>query len=260
LVILGGRCRLASGPDANDGRENAMLHALRSRLTYANVMATIAVFLALGGGAYALSGIPDRGGIYHGCVATSGALRVVTNASSCLKAKTVKRGTRRVRIPGESAITWNQQGRPGLQGGPGVQGVQGVQGLVGPTAGFASTANGTPPNSPANGNWDTVNFTTPTSGKLFIAAQAHATTTCFTAIGCGESWGVYIDGAPIPGTLRFIQAAPSGSASDYLTIYGVTDTVSAGPHTLRLQNKSNSGSPAASMTGTAQIGAVLLGG
>ncbi len=33
-----------------------MLKELRARLTYANVMATIAVFLALGGGAYAVNG------------------------------------------------------------------------------------------------------------------------------------------------------------------------------------------------------------
>jgi len=93
-----------------------MLNAVRSRLTYANTMATVAVFLALGGGAYALSGIPDGGGVYHGCVASSGALRVVSKASSCLKARTVNRGSRRVRVPGESAITWNQQGRPGANG------------------------------------------------------------------------------------------------------------------------------------------------
>ena len=69
-----------------------MLNGIRSRLSYANVMATGAMFLALGGGAYALSGVPDRSGVFHGCVATSGALRVVTKASSCRKAKTVKRG------------------------------------------------------------------------------------------------------------------------------------------------------------------------
>ena len=34
-----------------------MLRVVRSRLTYANVVATGALFLALGGGAYALSGI-----------------------------------------------------------------------------------------------------------------------------------------------------------------------------------------------------------
>jgi hypothetical protein len=107
-----------------------MLEAVRSRLTYANTMATVAVFLALGGGAYALTGIPDGGGIYHGCVATSGALRVVTKASSCLKAKTVKRGNRRVRIPGESAITWNQKGQPGTNGNNGTNGVNGAANLI----------------------------------------------------------------------------------------------------------------------------------
>jgi hypothetical protein len=105
-----------------------MLNAVRSRLTYANTMATVAVFLALGGGAYALSGIPDGGGVYHGCVASSGALRVVSKASSCLKARTVTRGSRRVRIPAESAITWNQQGRPGANGVNGDPGPQGLQG------------------------------------------------------------------------------------------------------------------------------------
>src|SRR5690348_13015866 len=94
-----------------------MLKGLGSRLTYANVMATVAVFLALGGGACALSGVPDRGGIFHGCVDNkAGAVRVVARASSCRKAKTVRRGRRHVHIPGESAIAWNQQGRPGFNG------------------------------------------------------------------------------------------------------------------------------------------------
>ena len=68
-----------------------MLKALGSRLTYANVVATGALFLALGGGAYALSGVPDRSGVFHGCVSTSGALRVVTKASSCRKARASRR-------------------------------------------------------------------------------------------------------------------------------------------------------------------------
>jgi hypothetical protein len=113
-----------------------MLRALGSRLTYANVMATVAVFLALGGGAYALTGVPDGSGVYHGCVASTGALRVVTKASSCVKAKTVKRGSRRVRIPGESAIAWNQQGRQGVQGALGTPGGQGPPGpSTGPAGG-----------------------------------------------------------------------------------------------------------------------------
>ena len=107
------------------------LKQIGSRLTYANVMATVAVFLALGGGAYALTGIPDRGGVYHGCVDRStSVLRVVKAASSCRKAKTVKRGTRRVRIPGESAIAWNQQGRAGVNGTNGLNGANGANGAT----------------------------------------------------------------------------------------------------------------------------------
>src|SRR2546421_11395661 len=107
-----------------------MLKALGSRMTYANVMATVAVFLALGGGAYALSGIPDRGGVFHGCVGNkTGVLRVVKSAGSCQKA----RGRGRQRTLGESAISWNRQGPAGLQGLQGVQGVQGVQGQNGDT-------------------------------------------------------------------------------------------------------------------------------
>src|SRR6476646_8184409 len=69
-------------------RRRDMRKALGSRLTYANVMATVAVFLALGGGAYALSGVADRSGVYHGCVATSGALRVVAGSQVARTAAT----------------------------------------------------------------------------------------------------------------------------------------------------------------------------
>ena len=115
-----------------------MLKALGSRLTYANVMATVAVFLALGGGAYALSGIPDRSGIFHGCVSNAtGLLRVVKSASSCQKPKTVRRHGKRVHLRGEFAVSWNQPGplgRQGAQGNQGSQGAQGDQGTPGPGA------------------------------------------------------------------------------------------------------------------------------
>ena len=64
-----------------------MLKEIRSRLSYANVMATTAVFLALGGGAYAVSGVPDGAGVLHGCVSNrTGLLRVLKGSSSCRKA------------------------------------------------------------------------------------------------------------------------------------------------------------------------------
>src|SRR2546421_6851187 len=103
--------------DVNDGSEETMLKDLGSRLTYANVMATGALFVALGGGAYALSGVPDRGGGFHGCVSNAtGVLRVVKSAAACQKAKTVRRHGKKGRLPGEVAVAWNQKGQPGSNG------------------------------------------------------------------------------------------------------------------------------------------------
>src|SRR5271166_1998692 len=52
-----------------------MLDGLASRLTYANVMATLAFFMALGGGAYAVSSLPRNSvgtpQLKNGAVSTS---------------------------------------------------------------------------------------------------------------------------------------------------------------------------------------------
>jgi hypothetical protein len=89
------------------------------------------MFVALGGSAYALNGEPDSSGVFHGCVSNrTGALRVVKGANSCAKAH----GRGRHRDPGETAISWSQQGppgQPGLQGTPGQQGDPGTPGLKG---------------------------------------------------------------------------------------------------------------------------------
>ena len=99
-----------------------MFAGIRARLSYANVMSTVAVFFALSGTAFALSGVPGRGGVFHGCVNNkTRILRVVKSANSCHKAT----GRGRNRKPGEFAISWNQQGRPGAQG---IQGSQGPSG------------------------------------------------------------------------------------------------------------------------------------
>jgi hypothetical protein len=108
-----------------------MLRAVRSHLTYSNMMATGAMFVALGGGAYALNGQPDNSGVFHGCVSNrTGVLRVVKGANSCAKAH----GRGRHRDPGETAISWSQQGppgQPGLQGTPGQKGDPGTPGQKG---------------------------------------------------------------------------------------------------------------------------------
>ena len=108
-----------------------MLRVVRAHLTYANMMATGAMFVALGGSAYALNGGPDNSGVFHGCVSSrTGTLRVVTRANSCAKAH--GRGTHR--HPDETAISWSQQGppgQPGVQGTPGQKGDPGTPGQKG---------------------------------------------------------------------------------------------------------------------------------
>jgi hypothetical protein len=83
------------------------MHPIGTRhLSYANIMATIAVFLSLGGAAYA-SGYVGSDGSIHGCVAKGGALSVIKPGGHCTKG---------------ASLTWSQRGPQGL---PGVQGPQG---------------------------------------------------------------------------------------------------------------------------------------
>jgi hypothetical protein len=114
--------------------------SIRRRLTYANVAATLALFLALGGGAWAASGsLIGAGGTLHGCAPKHGGpLTLVAAGKRCGR--------------GQRAITFNRTGPAGLRGldgptgatgttgatGPqgiqGIQGIQGTQGTPGPGA------------------------------------------------------------------------------------------------------------------------------
>jgi hypothetical protein len=86
-------------------------------LTYANVTATVALFVALGGGAYAATSLVGSNGVIRGCVSKIGSLSLVKPGKSCPKDKT--------------AIAWDQQGTPGPPGSSGNQGVPGAKGEQG---------------------------------------------------------------------------------------------------------------------------------
>jgi hypothetical protein len=100
---------------------------LRTSFTYANVMSTAAVFIALGGGAYAAVGsIPGTGGVIQGCYKTKGgSLRLVPAGQKCAK--------------GERPISFNQRGPQGSAGAPGTAGTPGPAGAGG-TAGTPGPA------------------------------------------------------------------------------------------------------------------------
>ena len=78
-----------------------MLARFRPRLTLANVISVIALFVALGGGALAATSFVGTDGRIHGCVGKKGQLNVLRPGKHC------KKGT---------AIAWNQRGPRGAPG------------------------------------------------------------------------------------------------------------------------------------------------
>jgi hypothetical protein len=108
-----------------------MRGTLKSILTYSNVMATIAVFIALGAGAYAATTFVTPKGAIRGCVTKGGQITLVKSGGRCPK--------------GRQLISWNQQGvagqsgSNGAAGAPGAPGAPGSQGARGPSDGYVAT-------------------------------------------------------------------------------------------------------------------------
>jgi hypothetical protein len=96
------------------------MRKLSGSLSYANVMATVAVFLALGGGAFAATtGLTAKGGTIHGCVAKrSHVLTVLKAGQRC--------------APGHVALAFNAKGVRGARGPAGTTGPAGPAGPTGP--------------------------------------------------------------------------------------------------------------------------------
>ncbi len=101
-----------------------------SRFSYANVMATSAVFVAICGGSLAIGRVPNDAGQIPACYVKKGPqrgdVRLLVKGNKCRR--------------NEKLITWAVVGQPGAAGEAGLQGVAGVdgqQGPVGPSTGPA---------------------------------------------------------------------------------------------------------------------------
>ena len=90
-----------------------MLSRIRSNLTFSNVLALVALFVALGGGAYAAAGNPfvSGSGKIQGCV-KSGALNVVKAGKHCPS--------------GTTSLAFSQTGPRGKTGSSGTAGTAGT--------------------------------------------------------------------------------------------------------------------------------------
>lgn len=117
------------------------LRLAAARLTYSNVVASVAIFVAMGGGAYAVSAIPASNGVVYSCFhKKTGKLRVVKQGKRCSKK--------------ERKLSWNARGQavaPGAKGDTGSQGAAGAAGAAGSAGGTGATGPAGPgPATPAN--------------------------------------------------------------------------------------------------------------
>jgi hypothetical protein len=87
-----------------------VLDRLRPRLTYANVISTLCLFIVLGGGAVAaVTSFVQKDGTIRGCVSKKGQLTVLRNGKSKCK-------------KGQTKVAWSQVGRQGPIGNTGPPG------------------------------------------------------------------------------------------------------------------------------------------
>jgi hypothetical protein len=104
------------------------MDGIRRHLSYANVAATLALVLAMSGGAIAATGRFSSGGKLQACVNGEGGLRLLKPGKHCTR--------------GQQAIGWNQEGPAGARGATGATGAPGSPGATG--AQGPAGANGAP--------------------------------------------------------------------------------------------------------------------
>ena len=208
----------------------------RRRRSYANVAATVALVIALGGSALAASGggsLVGSDGTIHGCAPKNGgALKVVKPSKGCPKHAV--------------AITWAQRGQPGSagqNGAAGPTGPAGIAGAVGPTVGAGGGASNPP--MPEGVYTKEITITTTTPGALYVTGNLTGSiTNCNHVGGCMWNYGLYVDGNAVPGTE--VQAGVpdtggSGLGFTSISTSGVITGVAAGSHTVDLTNTSQVG-------------------
>lgn len=236
-------------------RRPSVARLLRRRLSYANVVASLALLAALGGTSYAAfklapASVGNRE-LRDGAVTSS----KVKNGS--LLARDFK--------PGQLRGAKGTQGAPGgtgqqgLKGDPGSSGHDGVPGLG--ASGFSDDRGLTPP-GPTSSTIKQITISTSQPGKLVVldAAVESASVTNTTDVPLTFDSGVYVDGIGVPGTYSTSPGSVPPQSSAALTPFtlprGSISNVPAGTHTVTLALRQPSGSTVNYVTGA--TGRVLV--
>jgi hypothetical protein len=204
---------------------------LRSRLTYANAMSTIALFLALGGGAYAVT-VPKN---------SVGPKQLKRSAVTAAKLRPGSVTT--VHVKNRSLVVGDF--RPGQ--------------LSAGAAGRADDLD--PPPAAPKTTVASMTLTTRKAGKIFVMGTLRDPFLTCDGGGCSAQWGVYVDDKPVPNTgVALSGQEGSSDGFSYSTLYGVTSaSIPAGNHHIRI-GRTDAGTIVSVGQLGAQLGAIQLAG
>ena len=232
---------------------------LRKHLTYANVMATIAVFVALGGGTYAAVTLPRNS---VGTPQLKGAAVTATKVKNdAVTSRKIRDGSLLVKdfkagqVPAGKTGARGEIGPTGPPGEPGAVGPAGPAGAPGPTAAFVNYCCLAPTGA------TTVHSLTAdmlTDGRLWIMATIDTKLTCATASRCGGFYSITVDGQTLANANSTVTAEGNTTKHDTFSVIGLTGKLAAGSHTITIKRGTNEGSPTL-VDGVKTLGAVLVG-
>jgi hypothetical protein len=207
----------------------------RPRLTYANVISTLCLFLLLGGAAYAATTLPA-----NSVGARQLRKRAVTPAKLSPAAVKALSGTAGPEGP---------RGPKGDNGDRGEPGLQGLTGSVGPTEGFSI---GRTPGAEEN-RLAEESITLHHPGRLYVLGRTPSLKQECSA-GAFAEVGLYLDGTPVSSSGEVLTL----NVFTPIDLWGLSGTVAAGKHTITLGSRCEEGSGVASYA-EVSLGAILLG-
>lgn len=216
-----------------------MTKRITSRLTYANVIATLALFIALGGTSYAVTALPKN---------SVGTQQLKKNAVTGVK---VKNGSLSSADFAAGTLLKGDTGASGATGATGATGPQGATGAAGPAGAQYSSVDGDSQTNPIESNAVSVASGTiylDQAGKYAMFARFDTTLTANMCAGGDPVLFLSTDGTVLAKSARtFLD---SGSTWDDFVLFGKMNVAqAAGNHTARIMaGCSNSTAPLSTPT------------
>ncbi len=183
------------------------MRGMVSKFSYANVMSTLALFVALGGGAYAASTFVGSSGVVRLCASKNGTVKVLARAKRCTK--------------GSQLINVDQRGQPGA---PGLAGARGPAGMPGTnySVGSGLTLSGNTVGVDPTQLQARIVASGCAADQTLQSVAQNGTPTCTGLHAYSATAGVdlpYADGAIPPGKWVLLGQMTAGVANTDMTVY-----------------------------------------